>query len=82
MVLKLITHHKYLQYIQIKTIIATFIQLYDWEFPADCKFPGTDFTTLIVMPEKPVNLAYKEQNWKAETLASADAPIAMASNEE
>ncbi|KAI3632197.1 hypothetical protein MIR68_010033 [Amoeboaphelidium protococcarum] len=49
-------------YVQLKTIIATFIRMFDFEFPAGGKgFPDTDFTTLIVMPVKPVAIDYQRR---------------------
>jgi cytochrome P450 len=45
-------------YVQLKTIIATIVQTFDWEFPTGRSFPAADFTTLIVMPVKPVDVAW------------------------
>lgn len=41
-------------YIQLKTIIATFVQIFEQIKLTTGEWPKTDFTTLIVMPVKPV----------------------------
>jgi sterol 14-demethylase len=53
-------------YVQLKTIIATFVQMFDFEWTPEGGFPATDFTTLIVMPVKPVNLHYQRRDLKVE----------------
>lgn len=54
-------------YIQLKTIVATFVQLFEnYSMP---EMPATDYTTLIVMPVKPVNVEFtrrKEDHIKAD----------------
>ena len=45
-------------YVQLKTIIATFVREFDWTFPQGRAFPETDFTTLIAMPIKPVTVDF------------------------
>lgn len=45
-------------YVQLKTIIATIVQIFDWKFPDGKVFPETDYTTLIAMPVKPVMVDY------------------------
>jgi len=43
-------------FIQLKTVIATFIQIFaDWEMNG---MPKVDYTTLIVMPVKPVDVSF------------------------
>ncbi|KAI9143253.1 lanosterol 14-alpha demethylase erg11 [Paraphysoderma sedebokerense] len=52
-------------YIQLKTILATFIKEFDsFKFAAGQKFPKSDYTTLIVMPEKPVMIEYHRESRK------------------
>jgi cytochrome P450 len=45
-------------YVQLKTIMATFVQMFDWEFPPGKSFPVVDVTTMIAMPVKPVLVNY------------------------
>ncbi len=62
-------------YIQLKTILATFVRSFDWTWApkgamggkATGKFPQTDFTTLIVMPVKPVAVHFSRRNISAAT---------------
>lgn len=49
-------------YVQLKTIIATFVQMFDFEWPQGVSFPKTDFTTLVVMPIKPVSVEYTRRD--------------------
>jgi cytochrome P450 len=48
-------------YVQLKTIISTIIRNFDISFQGSQKFPKTDFTTLIVMPVKPVMVTYEKR---------------------
>ncbi|TPX35246.1 hypothetical protein SmJEL517_g02250 [Synchytrium microbalum] len=52
-------------YMQIKSIISMLIRTYELELPLNPdgtrKFPKQDFTSLIVMPEKPTMLLYKKR---------------------
>lgn len=44
-------------YVQLKTIVATFVRMFDFEFEKDY-FPELDYTTLIAMPVSPVKVSY------------------------
>lgn len=52
-------------YIQLKTVISTFIRLFDFKFAKGFGFPERDYTTLIVMPVKPVNLQWTRRVFPA-----------------
>ncbi|KAJ3041262.1 Lanosterol 14-alpha-demethylase [Rhizophlyctis rosea] len=52
-------------YVQIKTIIATFLREFEFDLLRDDKgekvFPPMDFTSLIVMPKKPSFISYRRR---------------------
>eukprot|EP00158_Paraphelidium_tribonemae_P002881 Partr_v1_DN25751_c0_g1_i1_m74634 putative Cytochrome p450 len=52
-------------YIQLKTIIASFVRTFDFKYAPGQQFPETDFTTLIVMPVKPVMVEYSRLDGKS-----------------
>ncbi|KAL7750809.1 Lanosterol 14-alpha-demethylase [Sorochytrium milnesiophthora] len=46
-------------YVQLKTIIATFLREFSVRFPqGPSGFPKSDYSSMIVMPVKPINLLY------------------------
>ncbi|GAA5856096.1 hypothetical protein JCM9279_002364 [Rhodotorula babjevae] len=45
--------------VQLGTIIATLVRENEWTL--DQKFPGNDYTTMIVMPEAPRNVSFKRR---------------------
>ncbi|KAI8364711.1 lanosterol 14-alpha demethylase [Radiomyces spectabilis] len=45
-------------YLQIKTIIATFIRMFDIELEAGQSVPKPDYTSMVVVPEHPAKLHY------------------------
>ncbi|KAI7895803.1 lanosterol 14-alpha demethylase [Mucor mucedo] len=45
-------------YLQIKTIIATMIRLFDLELEEGKSVPKSDYTSMVVVPEKPANIKY------------------------
>ncbi len=47
--------------IQIRTIVTTILSLFRFSFPEGKGFPACDYTSLIVMPEKPTMLAYERR---------------------
>ncbi|KAI8058694.1 lanosterol 14-alpha demethylase [Gilbertella persicaria] len=44
-------------YLQIKTIVATLLRLFDFELEGK-EVPKPDYTSMVVVPEKPANLKY------------------------
>ncbi|KAJ3283444.1 Lanosterol 14-alpha-demethylase [Borealophlyctis nickersoniae] len=52
-------------YVQIKTIISVFIREFEHSLPLDANgkkmFPKMDYTSLIVMPQKPADITYKRR---------------------
>ncbi|KAI5481064.1 cytochrome P450, family 51 (sterol 14-demethylase) [Pseudohyphozyma bogoriensis] len=49
--------------VQLGTIIATLVREMTWTI--DQKFPGDDYTTMIVMPQAPRNVTFKRRTTKA-----------------
>ena len=49
-------------YLQLKTIIATFVRTFDFELDPVRGFPKRDYTSMVVMPEKPATILY---TWRA-----------------
>ncbi|KAG0175445.1 Lanosterol 14-alpha-demethylase [Apophysomyces sp. BC1034] len=45
-------------YLQIKTIIATYIRLFDIELEEGRGVPKSDYTSMVVVPEHPSNIKY------------------------
>lgn len=62
-------------YVQLKTIIATFVRTFDFGFAPGFKFPERDYTTLIVMPVKPVQLQWTRR--QVQSGGSVDANVAV-----
>jgi sterol 14-demethylase len=48
-------------YLQIKTILATMIRLFDFELESGKGVPKSDYTSMVVVPEKP---AYVKYTWR------------------
>ncbi|KAI8332679.1 lanosterol 14-alpha demethylase [Chlamydoabsidia padenii] len=45
-------------YLQLKTIIATFIRLFDFELEGGNGVPKSDYTSMVVVPKQPNNIHY------------------------
>ncbi|KAK9760326.1 Lanosterol 14-alpha-demethylase [Basidiobolus ranarum] len=48
-------------YVQIKTIVAQMIRLFELEALPDAKFPEPDFSKLFITPKGPVKLRYTKR---------------------
>jgi sterol 14-demethylase len=49
-------------YVQLKTILACFIQAFDFKYPTGRGFPKRDFNSLVVLPVKPVLVDYTRRS--------------------
>lgn len=49
-------------YLQLKTVIATFVRTFDFELDPTRGFPKPDYTSMVVTPEKPASILY---TWRA-----------------
>ncbi|CAO3600472.1 unnamed protein product [Absidia cylindrospora] len=49
-------------YLQLKTVVSTFIRLFDFELEQGKSVPKSDYTSLVVVPEHPSNICYTRRN--------------------
>ncbi|SAM06979.1 hypothetical protein [Absidia glauca] len=45
-------------YLQLKTIMSTFIRMFDFEIEGGKPVPKSDYTSMVVVPEHPSNISY------------------------
>lgn len=48
-------------YVQLKSILARLVLDYEFSLTAERGFPVCDYTSMVVMPEKPVRIAWKRR---------------------
>ncbi|KAI8583809.1 hypothetical protein K450DRAFT_220073 [Umbelopsis ramanniana AG] len=48
-------------YLQLKTVIATFITTFDFDYPEGATVPESDFTSMVVIPKHPCDVRYKRR---------------------
>ncbi|RUS29088.1 lanosterol 14-alpha demethylase [Jimgerdemannia flammicorona] len=45
-------------HVQLKTLLGTFVRKFDFELDPKRGFPNSDYTSMVVMPEKPATILY------------------------